>query len=298
MPHTISIIDIGSNSAKVLVINEFGNLYEDTIGTRLGEGMSQDKYAILPEAMERTIKAVTELREKAKQFNPIKTFIVATQAIREAKNGEEFCDKIKSKIGVEVKTLTGQEEAKYIARGVASDPHLRGHKEFCMFDIGGGSLECVYYKDGDCVSAESFPFGAVRLTEQYISNPKGIVAAAEIKKIMHLIEESLHGFPHRGMPLIGTGGSLATARKALHKEAYLSVSDLKKLQETLCSIDMEERISKYGIPRYRADLMPAALAIALALADKGGAKEIVHSYLNLRFGLAAKLLEEDSDLKL
>lgn len=289
-PKTVSIIDIGSNSIKLLVANKSGILKEDFRGSRIGEGISEKNFIIKEEVIERNIAAIVELWEEAKLYNPDLTIITGTSAVRDALNRDEFCLRVKEATGVAVKILTGEEEALTIAHGVATDPHVKGYDEFCLFDIGGGSLECIHYKDGKVLLAKSLPLGIVRLTEKYISDPSLPVPESEIQKIMEVVDEAVGDFPIKGIPLVGSGGGFSEAKKILNKDSVLELIDLEELLIKLSSIGMQERITEYKILPFRADVMPTALAIIIALARKGEAKEIIHSHFSLRFGLAAEVL--------
>lgn len=289
--NTVCIIDIGSNSIKLLVANKLGALKEDFRGSRIGEGISDDNFIIKEPVIQKNITAILELLEVAKAYHPDLTIITGTSAVRDALNRDEFCQRVLEATGVPVKILSGEEEALTIARGIATDPKLKHFKEFCHFDIGGGSLECIHYKDNAVLFAASYPLGIVRLTEKYISDPKQPIPQAEIETVMRVIDQSVGNFPIKDIPLIGSGGGFSQAKKLLNKDSVLTVNDLKNLMNRLAAIGIEDRINKYHIPIFRADVMPTALAIIIALANKAEAKEVVHSHFALRFGLAAQALD-------
>lgn len=292
MPKTVSIIDIGSNSIKLLVANKSGALKEDFRGARIGEGISEKNFIIKEDVIQRNIAAIIELLKEAKPYHPDLTIITGTSAVRDALNREEFCKRVEEATGFPVKILSGEEEALTIACGVKTDPKVQAYSEFCHFDIGGGSLECIHYKNGEVLLAMSLPLGIVRLTEKYIKDPTQPIPLFEIQRVMRVIDESVHDFPIKGIPLIGSGGGFSEAKKILKKNSVLQVSDLEELLSNLSSIGMQERMSQYNIPAFRADVMPSALAIIIALANKANAKEIIHSRFSLRFGLAAQALND------
>lgn len=290
MPKTVSIIDIGSNSIKLLVANKTGPLKEDFRGARIGEGISNKNFTIPEHVIQRNITAILELLKAAEPYHPDLTLIVATSAVRDALNRDEFCQRVQQATGLPVKVLSGQEEALCIAQGVATDPNIKHLKEFCHFDIGGGSLECIHYKNNTVLLAQSLPLGVVRLTEQYIPNPALPIPQSQIDAITHLIAHSTPNFPIKNTPLIGSGGAFSEAKRLLNKNASLEINDLNTLLTQLSSIDINTRINTYHIPPFRADVMPTALAIIIALANKAEVTHITHSHYSLRFGLAAQAL--------
>lgn len=292
MPNTVSIIDIGSNSIKLLVANKSGSLKEDFRGARIGEGISEKDFIIREDVIQRNITAIIELLNETKSYNPDLTIITGTSAVRDALNREEFCNRVKQATGFPVRILSGEEEALTIARGIATDPHIKAYSEFCHFDIGGGSLECIHYKNNKILLANSLPLGIVRLTEKFIKDPTQPIPSSEIQTIIRVVDESVHNFPIKGVPLIGSGGGFSEAKKILKKNSVLLLTDLESLLNKLSSIGMQERITQYNILPFRADVMPAALAIIIALARKSESKEIIHSRFSLRFGLAAQALTD------
>lgn len=290
MANIVSIIDIGSNSIKLLVADKSGTLKEDFRGSRIGEGISEKNFVIKENVIERNITAIIELFNEAKPYHPDLTIITGTSAVRDAINRDEFCQRVQEATGTPVKILTGEEEALTIARGIATDPHVKSYSEFCLFDIGGGSLECIHYKKGKVLLTSSLPLGVVRLTEKYVSDPTLPICESEIRIIMNVVDQSVGDFPIKGIPLIGSGGGFSEAIKILNEGSHLQLADMEDLLIKLSSISMQERMTKYSIPAFRADVMPTALAIIIALARKSRAKEIIHSHFSLRFGLAAQVL--------
>ena len=96
--------------------------------------------------MTRGMGAIRELLDEASNFSPTKTILVATSAVRDAKNGAQFREKILKATGKTIRILTGDEEATLIGRGLVCDPALSQLSDFYVFDLGGGSLECLAFK--------------------------------------------------------------------------------------------------------------------------------------------------------
>ena len=230
--------------------------------------------------------------------------IVATSAVRDASNGLEFRDRVKAATGHEVRILTGDEEANMIGRGLATDPALADLSDFYVFDLGGGSLECLAFRGRRIERAASLPLGCVRLTERFVPDRAAPLGKPEAEAIAGHVREVLANsrFPlpvPGGTAVVGTGGSLTTVRamsaafRGVHLEVVspmIEVSLLRKVMGIVGPLDLADRKKINGLQPERADVFPAALATLLALADLGGFKEFRHSVRNLRWGLADELL--------
>ena len=165
----VAIIDIGSNSIKILVATrttsgDFAALKTKTLDARISAGISKAKPELSEDGMARGLVAIRELLADAAAFEPAKIVLVATSAVRDATNGAMFRERVKTATGHEIRILTGDEEANLIGRGLTCDPALRGLKDFYVFDLGGGSLECLAFRERKIVQAMSLQLGCVRLT--------------------------------------------------------------------------------------------------------------------------------------
>ncbi|PWU05546.1 MAG: hypothetical protein C5B43_03160 [Verrucomicrobia bacterium] len=297
MNKCVAIIDIGTNSIKLLVANQERTLLDTIRGSRIGEGIAQKKFIISKPIIERNIQAIHELLNEAEAFKPDHVIITGTSAVRDAENSKEFCQEVKKATGYDVRVLSGEEEATIIAKGVATDPNVEAFNEFCHFDLGGGSLECIHYQnqpESRVLFAESYPLGIVRLTEKFITNPAIKIPQKELLRVQDFIEEELPNFPIKNLPLVATGGGLSTTKNILKTGPILHLNDLEDLLNILSNITVEERIAVYQIPTFRADVMPTALMIIITLAKKANAKSIIHSSFNLRYGLAEEYFRSTS----
>jgi exopolyphosphatase/guanosine-5'-triphosphate,3'-diphosphate pyrophosphatase len=301
----VAVIDIGSNSIKLLVAvkGDSGRLVARqirTIEARISAGISLENPRLGPEGAGRGMRAVAELVADAGAFGPQEIIIVATSAVRGAANGPEFCGSIQAETGHPVRILTGEEEANLIARGLLCDPALESLRDFYVFDLGGGSLECLDFRDRRLVQAVSLPLGCVRLTEMFVADPSapfaaGRLIAAHVRKAVVGAGFSLA----RGAPVVGTGGTLTTARavlgarKGLTLEATdprLTISQLREMLAQVGGLTLADRRKVPGLPPARADVFPAALSTLAALAELGGFDAYHHSLYNLRWGVASEAL--------
>ncbi|HTO02153.1 MAG TPA: phosphatase [Opitutus sp.] len=306
----VAIIDIGSNSIKVLVAErdargQVSALLNRTLDARISAGISQNKPFLTDESMNRGIAAITELLADAAPHAPQQTVLVATSAVRDADNGPEFRKRVHAATGWEIRILSGSEEANAIGRGLTCDPALAGLADFYVFDLGGGSLECLSFRARQIESVGSLQLGCVRLTEQLVPDPWQPIPLAELTKIQKHTRATLaaSGFTFRLPPdatTVGTGGTITTVRALLaaregmaleQTDTNVQVTELRSMMDQLAALSLEERKKVPGLPPGRADVFPTALATLIAIAEFGGFTAYRHSFYNLRYGLAAETLD-------
>ena len=162
-------IDVGTNTVRLLLGRvENGrvvpHLYHRVI-TRLGGGATLEK-GLAPEAMERTLSALKEIAGIMSASGVSHCRGVGTEALRKAVNGKIFVERIRSRTGLSLEIIDGEEEARLSALGVLSE--LDPRPESCLiFDIGGGSTEFILWQRGDILFQKSYPLGVVSLCENY-----------------------------------------------------------------------------------------------------------------------------------
>jgi exopolyphosphatase/guanosine-5'-triphosphate,3'-diphosphate pyrophosphatase len=309
--NTVAVIDIGSNSIKLLVAALDRNrrpqaLLSRTIEARISAGISQARPRLTETGMARGVAAVAELLAAAQNLSPKRTVLVATSAVRDAANGREFRRRVRAKTGHTIRILTGKEEAQFIGQGLTCDPALSALRNFYVFDLGGGSLECLAFRNRKVVRAVSLPLGCVRLTEMFVPDPARPFpdsARAQIAgHVRAVIADS--GFTFSlppGAAAVGTGGTLTAVRLALgartgHALAQtnprITVAELRRMLSLTGAMSLARRRKVAGLPPARADVFPAALATVIAVAELGRFRAFRHSIYNLRWGLAADVLQE------
>lgn len=305
----VAVIDVGSNTIKLLVVelSSLGDLlvlHERSDPTRIESQNSPDGLALTERGIVDGLKAIARLLEKSQSYQPVLVRIVATSLIRDSVNGKLFAKRVREFIGYELDVISGEEEAVAIALGVGTDRSLFNHSNYLVCDLGGGSLEIVRVEERTVRATVSLPLGAVRISKRFVSNARLAFVQSEMDTIAAYVHQILSssGFPFPSPPclMVATGGAFTTAR-AVFAEAnkisfdeysLLSSSDLLGFLEESASLTISQRVERFPpLTMDRADIIPTALLVMLTLLKYVNSSEVYHSMRNLRFGIAAKLLD-------
>src|SRR5246500_3481767 len=163
-------VDIGSNSVRLKIARLRGRklhaIHEDREVTRLGEGVFRSNF-LSPESMAETVKVLRRFHRTAQRLGTDSVRVVATSALRDARNSQAFLEWVRSATGWRVEIISGVEEARLIHLGLVSSPRV-DRSPTLMMDLGGGSCELTVTQGGHIRDAVSLPLGAVRLTNEFL----------------------------------------------------------------------------------------------------------------------------------
>ena len=294
----IAIIDLGSNSCRLAVFavelqRSFRLVDQVSERVRIGEGGFGDG-RLRPEPIARTVKLL-KMYGKLCDANHIQRVIaVATSAVRDAVNRDEFLDLVRHGAGLDLRVLSGAEEAYYAYLGAVNSLHVT---DGYVADLGGGSLELTHLRNRLPVECVTLPLGAVRLSERFWSDDS-IAPKDERALIEHIDEElsglkRLHAKAHEELVIIGgTARALANMDKRgrelpvdrLHGYE-LSYDFLHEQMKTLLRASLKERTAMEGLSSERADIMPAGVTVLSRLLKHTGAESAIVSGQGLREGL-------------
>lgn len=279
----LAAIDIGTNSIHMVVVRIEPNLPEFTIIDKVKDtvrlGNRDRKTGLLTiEAMERSIAALKRCKEIAKSRRAEQIVAVATSAVREAKNGRSFLQRIEEEVGIWVNLISGQEEARRIYLGVLSGMNFDSQPH-AIVDIGGGSTELILGSGQEPTFLSSTKVGAVRLTSELvttdpISNEEFRYLQAYVRGKIERSVEELQAQLNLGerLTLIGTSGTietlamiharehLGTAPNPLHGYQF-SLNDLKNMVHRLRKLDESERADLPGMSERRSEIILAGAII-------------------------------------
>ena len=209
----LAAVDCGTNSTRLLVVGSAGDVRarEMTI-TRLGEGVDAT-HRLRPEAMERTFAALRAYRSVMDAEHVGRARLVATSAVRDAANGEEFLLPAAEIIGAPAELLPGTEEGRLSYAGATGDLPA-ADAAAVVLDIGGGSTEIVTKAGGDILSV-SLDIGCVRLTERFL--PGDPPTATEVAAAVRAIEAELDRAAEVIPPLADASRPGAARRPRRHR---------------------------------------------------------------------------------
>ena len=307
----LAAIDIGSNSVRLLVAEALrGGTYrildEEREPTRLGRSVSE-KGQLDDESMERTITALQTFKQIAAGYQSTSLRTIATCAVREARNGPEFCRRVREQVGLEVEVISGDREARLAFSSVQNAFDLSG-KNVIVADIGGGSTEVVFATGNLIESIFSTPLGAVRLTEQFALG-EGAVAETFQRDIARMEEEIALCLKKRTTRplfaphfLVGCGGTFTTLAElmmAAKKEFDIPVAgykvshaEVRHLLDRLLKMPLRSRRSMAGMTPDRADIILAGLSIIDALMKRFRVNTLMIHTRGVRDGLVREMIDE------
>ncbi len=302
-------IDIGTLTCRLLIAEILSDGFLREINSdrqilRLGESVDQS-HALKAEAMVRVIEALSEWQKTIAVHSVEATVVVATSAVREATNQQEFLTCVLQSTGLQIEVLSGEEEARRTLLGIEFGLPTRSN-DFLGLDIGGGSTELFRStREGQAV-AVSLDLGVVRLTERcFHSDPpsEDEVNAAE-QKIRTDIQRIQSTFGDLSdMMLVGTAGTVTTlAAMAQELAMYepsriqnysLSLKKIHELENKMFSCSAAERSRFPGLEAGREGVIVAGTIILRVIMETLGFKKCVVSDYGLREGIIVDLFNKN-----
>lgn len=269
-----AVIDIGSNSVRLMIWADGKTLYKRIITTRLGQGLNVSG-SLSNEATARTIAAVSRHLLTAETECVDAVYAFATEAVRSAKNGGEFVDLVKKECGVCVDVLSGEEEALAGICGAVSG------KDGASIDIGGASAELTVKTGGKVVYSKSIPLGVVRLKD---------VAGRDMITLEKIIDDCILAYGNisgYNVPLYAIGGTATTLSAVVQglspydpKKVHLSVltrSQIENFTQKFLTLPIEEIKKMKGMEESRADVIGGGCLLLLKIMQKFGVDRITVS---------------------
>ena len=304
----LAAIDVGTNSIHLVVARPAGNqrfeiLEREKEVVRLGRG-SSDMKELTPEAIDRGVEALRRMRGIA-DVHEAAVRAVATSAVREAANREEFLERARAEAGVDVHVISGVEEARLIHLGVLQAVPAYDRR-LLVIDIGGGSTEFVVGQSGDVLAARSLKLGAVRLTERFFLDDR--IRTREVRDCRQYVRAFLapvvRDVRRLGFEVAaGSSGTIATLAQmvALRRgrspektnNLELSQDELSDVVEAILAADTAKARSRLpGLDEKRVDIIVGgALLLEQAFGELGIEKMIVSDFA-LREGVLLDALQQ------
>jgi exopolyphosphatase/guanosine-5'-triphosphate,3'-diphosphate pyrophosphatase len=317
-------LDLGTNNCRLLIARPHEQSFRVLDGftriVRLGEGLSVTG-RLSDAAMDRTVEALKQCRNKLREHEPARMRLIATEACRAAANGAEFIARIKAETGLELEIVDRQTEAELAVTGCADliEEETAGA---LMFDIGGGSSELAWldFRGGrprrqgrmaaSIRSWQSLPVGVVSIAEKF----GGVNVTSEtFEAMVQFVANHLREFRGRGklkqmiadhpVHLIGTSGTVTTlAGLHLGLERYerqkvdglwMQKAEVDATMAALLAMPFERRVAHPCIGRDRADLVLPGCAIFEAIRREWPTERVRVADRGLREGILISLIDAD-----
>ena len=293
----IAIIDIGSNSARLVISHIYKNgaynmVYNQKEALRLSQKVDGQNL-LTEEAFTSTLDTMRSFAHMCKIYQADKTIAVATAAIRNASNGPELVAKVAEQTGIQLHIISGKTEAYISYLGVINTLDV---KNGIIFDLGGGSTELILFKNRKILESVSLPLGAVNTTGMF--NTRNEMPPNVYNDLNAFIMSRLAQYPwlkQSNLPLIGVGGTARTVAKIIqrakkypatkiHNYSY-PIQTFRSFFNKLCLTNLEQRKKISGLSTERSDIILAGSSIISCLLEATGAKKLITSGCGLREGL-------------
>jgi exopolyphosphatase/guanosine-5'-triphosphate,3'-diphosphate pyrophosphatase len=305
-----AVIDVGTNSVKLLVADVRGPevipIREDSKQTRLGRGFFET-HRLQPEAVAKTSLAIARFADDARALKAESIRVIGTSAARDAVNPTDLITAVHDATALPLEIISGEQEADWAFQGVTTDPAL-AQLPLLLLDVGGGSTEFILGQGEQKHFRQSFRLGTVRLLEtippsdpptpQEFSETRQWIRDFIQRKIVPELqpalrrEVDLHA-ARQPVELVGTGGTTSILARM---EARLDNYDRARIEATRLSLDrvrwhcehlwnlpLLQRQDIVGLPRKRADVILAGVAIFEGVMESLGFSELRVSTRGLRF---------------
>ena len=305
-PMRRAVIDVGTNSVKLLIADVDGchvqPLIEQSEQTRLGQGFYETQQ-LQAGAIASTAQAVAGFAGLARQAQVKDVRVIGTSAARDAINKDELAAALQEASGLALEIISGEQEAEWVFRGVASDPKLHGQR-LLILDVGGGSTEFILGAGVEHVFRNSFSLGSLRLLEKLRpGDPPSMEDLAGCRGWLHnffkehvtpALSSLLSAGDNASTCLVGTGGTVTILARMEGKMENFDRERIEGMRSSrqqlldwmvrLWSVSLAERRKIIGLPPKRADVILTGVAIYEAVMVQVHFEEMYISTRGLRFG--------------
>ena len=301
----VAIVDLGSNSARVVVVDHpipgvLETIAEERLDLRLATELDE-RSQLSERGIATTIDAIAEFAALAREAGAVSINVVATAAIRSARNRDELLARAHAELGLAIEVLDGAEEAQFAAAGALHGLPIRSG---VVVDVGGGSTEVARVIAGTIVGAWSFPLGALSASAAWLTNDPP--TRKQLKSMRRMVAETLASSAPSGLDageeLIATGGSArALARLAQRQGSYpiprlhgysMDRETVREMGAFLAGHSLVERCEIDGVRAGRADSIVGGAIILDEMMRHLGADQLTVAAGGVREGVAMRAFGE------
>ncbi len=300
-------MDLGTNTFHLLIaegdIHDFREIVHQHIAVKLGEG-GINKGIILPAAFERGVSTMKDFQQYISACNVQQIKAIATSALRNASNRQEFISRVKTETGIQIEIINGDREAAFIYSGVKASGLLSDQSSLIM-DIGGGSVEFIIGNNNELIWKQSFEIGAARLMDRFHHTdpiPPASIEALDLYLENTLVDlfKVIKETPINN--LIGSSGAFESFAELIEAERSDSF-DLKKIKsynfeeedllavtdQLILSSHAEREGNKHIIP-VRVDMIVVASLVTRYIMQKLNVKNVSLCTYSLKEGVLAEMM--------
>ncbi len=306
MMKRIGLVDIGSNTVRLVLFEydeETGLKELQNIKTpaRLAWYLDEDK-VMAEEGIDNLISILKSFQLISEKYSIKEVHPVATAAIRQSVNVDDILERVKSEVGMEIKVITGKEEAFY---GYHAVVHTISNMDGLIIDIGGGSTELTYFENKELIHSVSLPFGVVTLKSMFFDDKKhnDEEALEETEKYVKKQLKSIKWLSKRKVPILAIGGSARNIAR-IHQSSTnypiagvhgysMDRNDLQDVYDLLENTKEDDLDDIDGLSKDRSDIILPSTIVFKSLYDISRAQEFKFSRQGIREGLAMSMITRD-----
>jgi len=282
-PIRVCVIDLGTNSFHAVIVDAHPNGSYQVVDrmkemVRLGQD-GLEANTLPEEAMQRGMRALKRIHLLAKGWDVHEFLAFATSAIREAANGGEFIQRVRQEIGLRIRPISGEQEAKLIFQGVRRAVEMP--TPTLLIDVGGGSVEFIVVAGGENVFARSLKLGAARMSERFVTTDP--LSEQEVEALRTHFEETLAPVfdacrAHDVTNIVGSSGTMKSLARVTHAQGgsdgssvfqkTFAVGKVQSALEWVIGSTADERIAHAAIDPKRVDQIGAGAVLLDTILDR------------------------------
>jgi len=299
------VIDLGSNTFHLLIVEYLGNnsfetIFRESVFTSLSDGGID---IIKQERIDFGIETLHRFKEILLSHKCSHIRVIGTAALRTAKNRAIFIDKAEMVLGSKIEVIDGPKEAHYIFKGITLLPEMLSGSHLIM-DIGGGSTECILLVNGKNIFSKSYPIGVGALHEKFHNHEP--ITSNEIEQIKQFILHQISDLipfiqAYSPQYLTGAAGSFEILELMSGKEltlksvSHVDIATFTHLYDKIISADIEQRKNMPGLPIERIKLIVVGMIWKKILFDLVNPSQILVCPYALKEGILIEMIEESSN---
>lgn len=284
----LAALDVGSNTIRLLVARPHNHslqtVLDDSRFVRLGAAVDSSGN-LDPKRQIDAMAAIRDLTQRAREVGADPIAGVATSAVRDARNGENFVRQVRAETGVQVRIISGDQEARLTYLGATLGIDLDGGA--IISDIGGGSSEVIYADEDGIRRAHSIQIGSGRLTERFVHHdpPTADERGLIVEEVEKRLEELPCVSPRLAVFTGGTASHVARLAGCSGTTASIEQEKIAEVERLIYDVPSREVAERYQIRLERAEVLPAGVTIMRTIATWTGADGLCITRNGIREGV-------------